>query len=400
MSFVAAIEQAQNIATWAKACLSLASVSDQIQFCVAESSITIRAVNMSRTALGQVTFDAAFFGHLEALADPESFLVSSKHMAMLFRTLDAAKLEYVCLVRHDDPETPPSRRHKLSVEVYTKGLVLKKYQLGLLPAQGGPSTIPAHYEALLAQGQVHHFVIDTQILKLFLDMVPAATLDFVLEAKATKVSFSAFNKNAAKDRDYLKQPMAITIQMAIDELEDSNLSGTDAAVTFRLKDFNNYVALVSAIKTPVAHDDEPLLPLATEAMFASEGAPIVFRSSTPSVLVQFIQITAEDPENADSKTAKDRFALHQPVALTSAGLWSKETPPAAKRQKLLPADSKKLSVQSFSSATVQSLGTGTSGSSWLDPGSPDLDRAPTDYSSDEHELGPTQGEPRPTSLFD
>ncbi|OBA21858.1 hypothetical protein METBIDRAFT_18821, partial [Metschnikowia bicuspidata var. bicuspidata NRRL YB-4993] len=235
MSFVAAISDAARIGTWSRACVALAGVADQIAFTVRATSLSMLAVNSSKTTHGEVHFEQGFFneiafsaaGVLEdgycRAAGAYSFVVSSKHLVMLLKNSDAASLNYVCLQVECSTHTPAVRRYKLGVEILTKKLVLKKYQIGFQPVEVAPTDIPARYETRARGNDVFQYLVPAATFKQFLDTAHAAAEDFGVEAKAGRIAFEAYTKLVLRDRDCLKQPMLVTMQMAVADLARCNL---------------------------------------------------------------------------------------------------------------------------------------------------------------------------------
>lgn len=319
MSFVATIDETPNITTWARSVVALATVSDLIRFAVSGRTLSIHAVNSSRTTHAEMVFLRPFFreytfnptsilaeGFHEDETDHEdscySFIVTLRHVVMLFRSLDAANVSYVSLRVDCTPTTTAARRYKLNIEVLTKRLVLKKYQVAYQPVEYQKTAIANFYKL----ADVHFFKTEHAVLKLFLDMAPVSTEDFSIAVKPHKVTFGAFTKQILKDRELLKQPMLITILIATDELADTNMEDVEAAVSFRLKDFRTFVNLVANIRELPDESDKTCH---VEAYFRRSSDPIVFEYTSNRFLVQFIQITA-----ADEHSEKDpRYVLAGPV---------------------------------------------------------------------------------------
>ena len=90
-------------------------------------------------------------------------------------------------------------------------------------------------------------MIDQVIPKQFLEMVPASAEDFKIEIKSDRVLFSGYTKQIIKDRDYLKQPMAVTVTISLEELTDTNLlllnpndKPISKMINFGMRDFKNF----------------------------------------------------------------------------------------------------------------------------------------------------------------
>lgn len=439
MSIVAAIDDAKHMSIWAKCVNSLATILDHIRFSFGPNELTLLAVNSSRTTNGEVSFTTSFFRelsvstHLEGYTVSEtdnsrsaySFIVSSKHMVMLFKNLESSSLNYICLRVDCRQEIPPARKYKLMVEVLTKKLVVKKFHMNYQPVTGSLNTIVPQYNDEYEKGNLHYFQTETSTFKLFLDMVPVATEDFSIEVKMAKIVFGAYTKQVVKDREFLKQPMQITILMSTEELMDTNLGNINGVVNFRLKDLRNFINLCTVINTETVDNEMYGGQSHFDAYFKTNGDPILFDYKTSTVSVNFIQFTAEDsakphlnpetkssyvlpaPEilkvseisNTNSLTATNSFAKHDPPHLLAKldVFGSKVSLAPVSHQMEAPDDLD----------TFHSLQNITYGKRPSTPPESESKRADdTDYSTSSEEigpreLGPTQHETyKPKSLFD
>lgn len=333
MSFVAAINNPRNISTWTRACVALAGVSDQISFTVLDATLSMLAVSSSRTTHAEVQFTRDFFKDLafstdsiisDGFRDREtgpaySFVVASKHLGMLLKNSDPHGLNYVCLRVECSTGTPAMRKYKLNVEILTKKLVLKKYQIGFQPVDFENTDIPARYNANLQENDVYMFSIQAPIIKLFLDTAHASTEDFGVEVKGSKIIFSAYTKLVVKDRDYLKQPMLIGILMAIDDLEESNLNGAQISLNFRLRDLRIFLGLVATLRAEAKAMDALSPDLNFDALFKDPGDPILFQYKGTDLTINFILITADD-SGISPRLEPANYVLHAPVVLKKRGL--------------------------------------------------------------------------------
>lgn len=393
MPFIAVIDRPRNLATWCRSCVSLAGIAAQIQFLLGESSLAIEAINSSRTTHAEVLFERSFFRDLTLekgnSADIRSpIVVSSKHLMMLFKNLDPHGLNYICLRVESSIDIPIQRQFKLNVEMSSKKLVLKKYQISFQPVLSEVASNLDRYNQTLHHCQSNRFALQTSIMKLFLDMVPALTEDFGIDIKLNKICFTAYTKQVMKDRDYLKHPMLIVILMATEELPDSTLGDVKTNLNFRLKDFRNFINLVSNLKAEASHDLDPIEPEPTfEAIFKEPASPILLQHIRSNFAVRFLQITADD---ADAKTSDNlsTFVLNIPKLQQQAIQDANVTSKADSDDSL--ATSKRRRVKSTHGSTYSN--------SLL------LDDEETDYSTSEDEnvtvLGPTQNVGKPASLFD
>lgn len=330
MSLVAAIDTPKNISVWSKSVSSLAAILEHIRFTVCETHLILLAVNSSRTTNGEIVFTTQFFRELtfstegithEGLDADEvdfalskySFVVSSRHMVMLFKNIDSSNLNYICLRVECRSDTPMARKYKLMVEVLTKKLIVKKFHMNYQPVTGDLNEIVSKYKSEYEEGYVHHFLAETATFKLFLDMVSVATEDFSIEAKQSKIVFGAYTKQILKDREFLKQPMLVTILMSTEELMDTNLGDVDVVVNFRLKDIRNFITLCTGLKSDTSDAEVLGLEPNFDAYFKQNGDPIVFEYKNSDLIATFIQITAEDPAKPELKSdGKSAYALPAP----------------------------------------------------------------------------------------
>lgn len=330
MSLIAATDQPKNISTFARCCLSLANISGQLCLSFTENELYILAVNAVKTGNGEVSFRSSFFRDYtfnthDILSDGHhqpsrnySFVVSAKLMAMLFRGLDSNAVNYVHFGVECSESTPSSRRYKLNVEIFTKKQVLKKYQIGYLPVVFIPTDVPARYYQLHEKNRINQFSLEAPTYKLFIDMVPTASDDFKIEAKLKKLTFLASPPLTAKETDYLKQPMLISVQMSVDDLVLTTLGDTTVAVNFRLKDFRNYINLITAFKRDVRLSTEYTSENPTiDAYFSEPGEPILFTYRDTEVTVSLIQITANDNDPGKQERSS-RLLIKAPVLQKSA----------------------------------------------------------------------------------
>lgn len=413
MSFTAAIHGTQNLSAWTRALLALAGVSDQIRVAVSKSTVLLQAVNASRTTHGEIEFPTAFFEdyafhtssilpegyHADGDRSSYSLLVALKHVAMLFRSLDPASVDYVCLRVDCSTATPALRRYKLHVEMLTKKLVLKKYQMNYSPVEHHQTPIPQLYKH---DDSVRFFRIDTSVFKLFLDMVPVATEDFSITVKPHKINFGAYTRQIVKDRELLKQPMLIVILMDTGELCESNMAGVEDTVNFRLKDFRIFVNLALAMK-----DDDS--DSCIDAYFRRSGDPILLEH-TSHAKVQFIHITtADSADSADAtepeRAPKDQYVLSGHVVKKVENAAASVGPSFTKQSSVPPADDFDFDSSygvTYGKEPTPDARPEKRRASPLAAESPKKARHDdTDYGTSDEETayGPTQV-PKPKSLFD
>lgn len=429
MSLVAAIDQPKSISTWSRALVSLAGILDHIRFTACSQSLTLLAVNSSRTTHGEVVFNCQFFREFSlktASIMPEgfqvnesdhsrstySFIVSSKHIVVLFKNLDAANLSYICLQADCHHDVPIMRRYKLMVEILTKKLIVKKYQMNYQPVLHHAVDIPREYKQDYEEGNARYFMVETATLKLFFDMVPVSTEDFRIDVKTSKILFGAYTKQILKDHQCLKQPMLITILMAVDELTDSNLGDISVLVNFRLKDFRNFISLCGYLG---GEGDEDLERGCFETFFKANGDPIVFEHTAPNIVTRFIQITAEDgdePKEDDRKKhilaghTIHRVSPRKPAPDFARTHFSpgkpKSFPEVARREQTPSRDYGYDNFDLRQSSPADIVTYGQRSTLVEPPAKRSHVEEDTDYgtSDDDKALGPTQVSNKPKSLFD
>lgn len=360
MSFVAVVDSDKHKLIWSRSILSLAAISDSIRFSVHRDVLTLLAVNGARITHGQVTFKKSFFyeytTNFEDVMEEGfhrevpsySFLVNSGHLAVLFKNLGVSDLNYICFKINWGNRCPTSMRFKLLIEIRTKRQIIKKYQTSYQPIVVSEVDIIAKYKAELAGQQqqsvisleninekIKYLVISQIIPKQFLDMVPTTTEDFKIDINNGKISFSGYTRQVMKDREYLKQPMAMTITLRLDELVNSNVICSDpndfitTSINFRLKDFKNFITFISSFnytypKNAVELEDyielnSPPEEASFEVFFRDKGDPVLFEllNNSPHVVVQYIQITGDDGLEVGDETALRRPRSLLPVHTVS-----------------------------------------------------------------------------------
>ncbi|KAG7663220.1 DDC1 [[Candida] subhashii] len=355
MSFIASIESKKNKLIWSKSILSLAAVSEFIKFVILQDSFYISAVNNSRTSHAEIIFKKSFFN--EYMVDfssvlPEgfetdalryddldeefemnqhsySFIINSRHLATLFKNLDANNMQYVCFRINWNLTSPMTQRYKFFIEIKTNKLIVKKYQTNYQPVLRGEIKIPSIYKKQLRDNpdedfrngnRINHIMIQYIIPKQFLEMVPPAAEDFRLDIRGNKVSFCGYTKQISKERDFLKQPMSVTVTIGLDELTSTNIQPTSnrdegeqsnkISINFRLRDFKNFMNLITFLgqsSTYTEQFDENYLTLSNndhfEIFFRNPGDPILFEcQSNDQICVRYIQITADDRSSSDMET--------------------------------------------------------------------------------------------------
>ncbi|RLV94166.1 DNA damage checkpoint protein 1 [Spathaspora sp. JA1] len=333
MSFSAVIDSKTHHLMWSKSILSLSAISEMIKFIIRKDSLSISAINNSNTSHAEIIFKSKFFKEYQVDFQgilPEgfeqtgtdaatySFVINSRHLATIFRNIEPSALLYVCFRINWRLDSSITQRYKLGIEIKTKKLIIKKYQTNYQPVLRGDIHIAHSYKQQLSYdnfqdpNRINHLLIDPVIPKQFLEMVPPSAEDFKIDIKNGKISFSGYTKQIIKDRDYLKQPMSVTVTISIDDLINSNLTSKDGeqpikkCINFRLRDFKNFLNLTnffmsSNTTTKDQFDDNNNFSANDyfEMYFKNAGDAILFEleNANNHVLIQYIQITSDDKSN-------------------------------------------------------------------------------------------------------
>lgn len=441
--FVAVIDTDRHKYIWSKVITSLSSLSDNVKFIIKKNSLSLSAVNSAKTSNGEIIFKKSFFHEYEAVFESGemiegyetnddgyededeketfSFIVNAKHLAILFKNLDILDLDYICLKIHWNlsSEFDDNLKYKLLIEIKTKKLILKKFQAGFQPVLRNEVEVAKHYQEEFkddpASGLVNYIKVEQVILKQFLDMIPGATEDFKIEQRADSIQFSGFTKQVIKDREYLKQPMSVTISISIDELLDTNLNGRDIdGVMFRLKDFKNYINLITSFSDGNKNND---LNYSSddyfEIMFKKPGDPILFElNNNQHLTIQFIQITngVDSTDTTSTKGVLKSHVFHKIQSLPQSTSTSNSaiTKPAVVEddagQLFLPELSQPEFTPDPEGVTYDNINRKRKEATPA-PNLEDTEYEETEGEKEEEtegkdEYGPTQGIKRPKSIFD
>ena len=363
LMFVAVLQHGKSRRIWCRAVCALAAVSESIKFVISQRQLSISAINGARTAHGEIMFDRDFFhdfyvdfeqvlkdgyeagdgtgrqhgGGRDKEVSTYSFLVNSKHLVTLFKTLDVNDLEYICLKVYWNETTADVMKYKLLIEIKTKKLVVKKYQTSYQPVVRNRLLVAQEYKWQLLNGDDITFLkIDQAIPRQFLDMIPTAVDDFKLEVRSHKVMFSGIKKAVVKDRDYLKQPMAVTVTLGLRDLIETNLQEEiDEArrklIGFRLRDFKTFMSLISSLGT-TADENVPDYDLdeGLSIYLKRPGDPIVFElCNIANVNIQFVQITNAGPSEEGKEIKIPHHVVHE------VNMAPPTAPPAKRHKKML-----------------------------------------------------------------
>jgi len=347
MSFVGVLDSNKYKQLWSRSIISLASIADHIKFIITPDTLSLSGVNSAKTSHAEIIFKKSCFHEYtvdfngvvpegfegpinefeinqdDYLSSSYSFLVNSKHLATLFKNLDANDLNYICFKIYWAVSAPATMKFKLLIEIKTKKLIIKQYQTNYQPILKNSVDIANVYKQERYDTQdgintINYIMIEQIIPKQFLDVIPSNTEDFKIDIKNEKILFSGYTKQVFKDRECLKQPMAVTITINLDELINSNLTSINSSkepcrksINFRLKEFKNFMNLISNLSET---NDEMGNGDCFEIFFKNPGDPIIFEfQSNPHVLVQYIQITSEDIDGETSRARERPLALKSNV---------------------------------------------------------------------------------------
>lgn len=318
---------------WSKALGALASVADYIKFDIAENALTLSAINSAKTAHAAITFGHDFFERYQVVfpsnpmagynsdTSSMSFLVISAHLATLFKYADSH--EYMRLKINWTNESA----HRLLVEVKLTKLIVKKYQTSYRPVVSRGADVRAIYKsefrrqsrlsAVLDVDKIRFLVLPQPAVRRFLDTVPQAAEDFRLEVSGGKLQLTGYTREIVKDRDYLKQPMAVLVAMPTDDLRVCDVHGTGGAsklcINFRLRDFRQFVEL-SLFELPISREEYAPLDDEKEidVWFRQGGDPAVFEMRTPLITIHYTHVFSDEAGEVGGTT----YALPQykPVA--------------------------------------------------------------------------------------
>ncbi|KAG7191276.1 uncharacterized protein KQ657_003614 [Scheffersomyces spartinae] len=275
--------------------------------------LTLEAVNASRTGYGRIKFSKSFFHTFEVDLEEEStiegydedayhVLLKSKHLLTLFRNPDS--WEYVCLRTNMSTTAQPAARFKLLVEIKTSNLIVKKYQTSYNPTVATHVDVGKVYNSDLekrrknSQGMfiIHCLVMELKTLKSFLDTTASGAEDFRLNVKPDKIQITAYIKHITRDKEYLKQPMSVSLDIPLTELVQTNLLDYNLMVNFlfRLKELKTFSHLINSLNTLDADYDDSLFKI----LFRNPGEPILFQAThKESIWVQFVYLTTFDKES-------------------------------------------------------------------------------------------------------
>lgn len=235
-----------------------------------------------------------------------SFSVRSKILSILFRKTED-DIESYKLGFNASERCSVNERFRFQIEIKTKSLIRKQYNPFYQPCKVDKLGVSKKYKKALLElplrsdeledavrdeeDEINYMMISNSILKGFLENVSSATEDFKLEVNNKNFSITAFTKGIfVKEKEILKQPMAVNIVFNTDELLDLKLfDNRDKKIIYRLKDFKTFLNLGASSEF-------------IEAWFKKPGDPVLFELNRNGCLIQFVQVTdGENNHHLDSR---------------------------------------------------------------------------------------------------
>lgn len=263
---------------WTKVIYFLSTISDTVRLHITEDRVKISSLNTTKTSLLSVSFNSKRFFESFNLQDDISILVNSKPLALIFRNYRLGN-EEVDFFRFTINQSSTivrklnRSRNKLFIEIMAKDNLKKSYSLNFVRCKESfDLKVDSKYkESLLTQSddhslrdRIHYLMIETSILKNFLDMFPPSIEDFKIEVMklSRRLNLIGFNKqqlltgskgNTTKESRALRKPMSLTVGLSLNDLLGDNFPDDEQTdqeklnVVFRLRDFKTYINLINSI---------------------------------------------------------------------------------------------------------------------------------------------------------
>lgn len=301
VSFAVTIEHAEGRVLWCRCLNALAQVADEIRFTVSSRRVVVSSKNTAYTSFMDLEFDRAFFKAYEFHSDTVSEGLGEVDGEVIYTFSMRSRLLSVLFKRHEeDVETfkisldasdscPQSLRYKLQIEVFTKSFIRKRFSPFYTPCAPEIQKLSSYYKDKFLEQKAHHdenveinyLMTSIATLKGFVDSA-GPTEQLKLDINNNVFSVTAFTRGVSiKEREILKQPMAVNMSFKTDELHDLTLGGDENKLVFRLKEFKTFLNL--------AQSNECL-----ECWFQDGGDPILFEISRHAVTMRLIQDTDND----------------------------------------------------------------------------------------------------------
>jgi hypothetical protein len=306
----------------------VAQVSDEIRFTVSRTGLTVSNKNTAYTSFMDLVFQVPFFRSFEFNTDTFCEGLSELDGEVIYSFSVRAKLLSMLFKKHeDDVETfkisldasdscSLSLRYRLQIEMYTKRFIRKKFLPFYTPCSPETQKLSNYYKGTFFDQKqdpttpitVSFLMIDVGTLRMFLDNA-GSTDQFKMEITRNEFSVTAFTRGISiKEKEILKQPMAVNMRFNTHELQDLMINDDDEnnKVVFRLKEFKTFLNL--------GLHGEPV-----ECWFKNGGDPILFEINKNNVTIRMILDTDNDvniplPESNRFRRSRAK-AQKQPIAL-------------------------------------------------------------------------------------
>ncbi|CAN3375342.1 hypothetical protein DIRU0_E04456 [Diutina rugosa] len=303
---------------WAKAILSLATVSDHIMLKLSPGGIVLSALNQSRVAQASIEFAKEFFDKSFIYKNRKAvrILLVASHFATLFKSSNARNIDGLRL------QISSFDSQQILIAVKSNEKILKMYSASFRLIDSESDVMASRYKSLYNEqrelrnlsdeSRIKLMSIDIRILNGFLATVPGATEELVIEILSERVSFTGYSRCILKDEDYLRSPMAVSVGLPIQDLavcdviSSGSLDIKDYSTRFStgMKEIRLFIDLVTSLQNPMSEEFEDLSAgKLINVWFKSPADPIVFESEGSRLTVCFTQLGAElnnDPTTKES----------------------------------------------------------------------------------------------------
>jgi len=291
-----------NVKTMGKVIHCLAKIGDEVFLEPSVDSLTMRAVNLSRSAFAQFNFSASFFSSIEDDAEMSDDGPSDENCKVMVRSLLLAFRSLVTLDKTVDTCTLwiDNINSKLNVSFKCRHHIGKEFSLGLL-----------EYENSRPMYDINECNNKWMILASLMQEANGNFLPNQEEVTMTVRGDSFKMKNYIDLVDETKQKHEIHSELSMQpgEFEMYDIS-QDASVTFCLKEFRSLLTFAEFCQVPIM------------ATFSDGGSPLVLSLSQGEILTctyVLATLAEEDTLNPTSNiAAASRTSLSIPsVAPTS-----------------------------------------------------------------------------------
>lgn len=312
------INTAETRQKWCKAIFSVASISGQTKFTIGPDQLVVSGVTNGEGSKLDIEFAGEYFDKYE-VQETIIFLIQSKHLAMIFKSGGDEKY----LISIDE-----NHKYKLNVEKLSDK-VSKKFSPGIREVENGQ--VFGGYKKRLSQVcskydfpenieesteevddcAVNYLVLESEILKKFMEVIPGSIEDFQISSKDGRLQFTGYLRAIKKDKIYIRQPMSLSMSLSLDDIGSKYFhEQRDVSVSFMIKHFKSFLGLVPEGSS-------------FEVFFAEVGKPIVFEADVgKNVRLRLVERTggekvASEPEPMQKVQPVDlqsRKRKHEPEA--------------------------------------------------------------------------------------